>query len=73
MVESGLASRRRAEKREVVCPECGTINPVIFQELGGTITLFCKKCGEKIHLVFDRTMMDMELKGPNQKEAYARA
>jgi transcription elongation factor Elf1 len=73
MVESGLASRRRAEKREVVCPECGTINPVIFQKLGGTITLFCKKCGEKIHLVFDRTMMDMELKGPNQQEAYARA
>jgi DNA-directed RNA polymerase subunit RPC12/RpoP len=73
MVESGLASRRRDEKREVVCPECGTINPVIFQELGGTITLFCKKCGEKIHLVFDRTMMDMELKGPNQQEAYARA
>jgi DNA-directed RNA polymerase subunit RPC12/RpoP len=73
MVESGLASRRRAEKREVVCPECGTINPVIFQELGGTITLFCKKCGEKIHLVFDRTMMDMELKSPNQQEAYARA
>jgi transcription elongation factor Elf1 len=73
MVESGLASRRRAEKREVVCPDCGTINPVIFQKLGGTITLFCKKCGEKIHLVFDRTIMDMELKGPNQQEAYARA
>ena len=73
MVESGLASRRRAEKREVVCPDCGTINPVIFQKLGGTITLFCKKCGEKIHLVFDRTIMDMELKRPNQQEAYARA
>jgi len=73
MEESGLASRRRAEKREVVCPECGTINPVIFQELGGTITLFCKKCGEEIRLVFDRTVMDMELKRPAQKEAYARA
>ena len=73
MVESGLASRRRAEKREVVCPECRTINPVIFQELGGTITIFCKKCGEEIHLVFDRTVMDMELKRPTQKEAYARA
>jgi len=69
MVESGLASRRRAEKREVVCPECGTINPVIFQELGGTITIFCKTCGEQIHLVFDRTMIDMELKRPTQKEA----
>ena len=56
-----------------MCPECGTINPVIFQELGGTITIFCKKCGEKIHLVFDRTVMDMELKSPTQKEAYARA
>ena len=73
MVESGLASRRRAEKREVVCPECRTINPVIFQELGGTITIFCKKCGEQIHLVFDRTVMDMELKRPTQKEAYAPA
>ena len=73
MVESWLASRRRAEKREVVCPECRTINPVIFQELGGTITIFCKKCGEEIHLVFDRTVMDMELKRPTQKEAYARA
>ncbi len=73
MVESGLASRRRDGQGEVVCPECGTINPVIFQELGGTITIFCKKCGEKIHLVFDRTVMDMELKNPTQKEAYARA
>ena len=73
MVESGLASRRRAEKREVVCPECRTINPVIFQKLGGTITIFCKKCGEKIHLVFDRTVMDMELKRSTQKEAYAQA
>jgi hypothetical protein len=69
----GLASRRRAERQEVVCPECRTINPVIFQELGGTITIFCKKCGEEIHLVFDRTVMDMELKRPTQKEAYARA
>ena len=73
MVESELASRRRDEKREVVCPECGTINSVIFHELGGTITFFCKKCGEKVHLVFDRTMMDMELKSPTQKEAYAQA
>jgi len=73
MVESGLASRRRAAKREVVCPECGTINQVIFQELGGTVTIFCKKCSEKIHFVFDRTIMDMELKSPNQKQAYPRA
>ena len=73
MVESWLVSRRRAEKRQVVCPECGTINPVIFQELGGTITIFCKKCGEEIHLVFDRTVMDMELKRSTQKEAYAPA
>jgi len=68
-----LVSRRGDEKREVVCPECGTINPVIFQELGGTVTFFCKKCGGKIHLVFDRTVMDMELKNPTQKEAYAQA
>ena len=73
MVESGLASRRRAAKREVVCPECGTINQVIFQELGGTVTIFCKKCAEKIHFVFDRTILDMELKSPNQKQAYPRA
>ncbi len=68
-----MASRRRAAKREVVCPECGTINQVIFQELGGTVTIFCKKCAEKIHFVFDRTIMDMELKSPTQKEASARA
>jgi transcription elongation factor Elf1 len=73
MVESGLASRGRAVKREVVCPECGTINPVTFQKLGGTITIFCKACGEEIHLIFDRTAMDMELKRSTQEEAYARA
>ena len=69
MVESWLTSRMRAEKREVVCPECGTINPVIFQKLGGTITIFCKTCGEQIRLVLDRTMLDMELKRSTQKEA----
>ena len=73
MAESGLTPRRKAKKREVVCPECGTINPIIFHKLGGTLTIFCKKCGEEIRLVFDRTMMDMELKRPAQKEAYARA
>jgi len=73
MVEFWLTSRMRAEKREVVCPECGTINPVIFQKLGGTITIFCKTCGEEIHLVFDRTMIDMELKRPTQKNSQARA
>ena len=66
MVESGLASR----KREVVCPECGTINPVIFQDIEGIITIFCKECGEEIRLVFDRTMMDMELKRSTQKTTY---
>ena len=59
-----------SRKREVVCPECGTINSVIFQELGGIITIFCKECGEEIRLVFDRTMMDMELKRSTQKTTY---
>jgi transcription elongation factor Elf1 len=65
----GLTSIKRAEKSEVVCPECGTINQVLFQKLGGTLTIFCKACGEQISLVFDRTMMDMELKRSTQKEA----
>ena len=69
MVEFWLTSRMRAEKSEVVCPECGTINPVIFQKLGGSITIFCKKCGEEIRLVLDRTILDMELKRPAQKKA----
>ena len=30
----------------------------------------CKECGEEIRLVFDRTMMDMELKRPTQKTTY---
>ena len=64
-----MASR----KREVVCPECGAANPVIFQELGGTITIFCKECGEEIRLVFDRTMMDMELKRSTQETTYEQA
>ena len=71
MVVSGSASRRRAETREVKCPECGTINPVELHDLAGTITVFCKECGEEIHLVFDRTVMDMELKRLPPKEVYA--
>ena len=31
--------------------------------MGGTITIFCKDCGAEIHFVFDRTIMEMELKG----------
>jgi predicted RNA-binding Zn-ribbon protein involved in translation (DUF1610 family) len=48
--------------REVVCPSCNTINTIELPTLGGTVTFFCKNCGEEIHLVFDRTIIDMELK-----------
>jgi len=30
--------------------------------MAGTRTIFCKECGEEIRLVYDRTLMGMELK-----------
>jgi transcription elongation factor Elf1 len=47
---------------EVRCPECGTMNNVPIHSQGGTITVFCKSCGEEIHLTLSRTLLDMELK-----------
>ena len=55
-------SSKKSEMREVKCPRCGTVNKVDFHGLSGTITIFCKECGEEIRLVFDRTVMGMELK-----------
>ena len=62
-----MSSERNSETRKISCPECGTVNQVDFYGAGGTITIFCKECGEKISLVFDRTIMGMDLKG-RQKE-----
>ena len=62
MVGLILTSVRKAEAKEVKCPECGTINSVKLREMAGTITIFCKECGKDIRLVFDRTLMEMELK-----------
>jgi len=56
------SSSKKSETREVKCPGCGTVNQVDFYGVGGTITIFCKECGEEIRLVFNRTAMGMELK-----------
>jgi len=56
------SSSKKSETREVKCPGCGTVNTVDFHGLSGTKTIFCKECGEEIRLVFDRTMMGLELK-----------
>ena len=65
-----MASKREPEIREINCPKCGTINQVkIGKYSSGIMTTFCKKCGEEIGLIYDRTPVGLELKrgdkGPN--------
>jgi len=64
----GFASSSKSETREVKCPRCGTVNQVDFYGVGGTITLFCKECGEEIRLVFERTVMGMGLKSIERRK-----
>ena len=52
----------KAQIKEVECPQCNAINEIRLPMSGGTMTFFCKSCSEEIHLVFDRTLMGMELK-----------
>ena len=56
-----MASKRESEIREVTCPRCGAINPVKIG-MSGTQTIFCKECGEEIHLIHDMTLVGLELK-----------
>jgi len=51
----------KAQFREVKCPQCNAINKIKLRDSSGTMTFFCKSCGEEIHLVFDRTLLDIEL------------
>jgi len=55
--------KKRVQSKEIQCPECGATNILKLPQMGGTITIFCKDCGEEIHFTFDRTIMEMELKG----------
>ena len=48
--------------QEVLCANCYTINIIKLPKFGGTVTIFCKNCGAEIHFVFDRTILDMELR-----------
>jgi len=56
-----LASEREPEIREITCPRCDTINQVKIG-MSGTQTIFCKECGEEIHLIHDMTLVGLELK-----------
>ncbi len=65
-----MKSKREPETREINCPSCGTINQFqigIYES--GVKTFFCKECGEEIQLIYDRTLVGLELKrgdkGPN--------
>jgi len=31
-------------------------------KFGGTVTIYCRNCGAEMHFVFDRSVLDMELK-----------
>ena len=56
-----LVSEREPEIREVTCQRCGTLNPVRIG-MSGTQTIFCKECGEEMHLTHDMTLVGLELK-----------
>jgi len=65
-----LASEKKSGIREVTCPRCGFINQVnIGKYAGGVKTIFCKGCGEEIQLIYDRTLVGMELKRSRKEEA----
>jgi len=61
------SSEKKVESGKVKCSGCGTVNQVDFHGLAGTRTIFCKECGEEIRLVYDRTLMGMELKKDTRK------
>jgi len=64
-----LASKREPEIREITCPKCGTINQVkIGKYSSGIMTTFCKKCGEEIQLIYDRTLDSLELKHKRKED-----
>lgn len=48
--------------QEVKCAGCETINMIKLPKFGGTVTFFCRNCGAEMHFVFDRTILDMELR-----------
>ena len=63
-----MASKREPEIREVTCQSCGTINQVkIGTYMSGIMTTFCKECGEEIQLIYDRTLVGLELKRSGEK------
>jgi len=57
-----LASEREPVIREITCQKCGTVNSVKIERYASTKTIFCKKCGEKIQLIYNRTLVGLELK-----------
>ena len=63
-----MVSEKKSEIRKVACPRCGTINPVKIGT-SGTQTIFCKECGEEIKIIYDRTLVGMELKRSRKEEA----
>ena len=63
-----MASERKPEIREVTCQRCGTINQAKVIK-SGTQTIFCKGCGEEIKLIYDRTLIGMELKRSKEKKS----
>ena len=56
-----MASERDPEIREVTCPRCGTVNPVRIG-MSGTQTIFCQGYGMEIKLIYDMTLVGLELK-----------
>ena len=56
-----MVSERESEIREVTCQRCGTINTVRIG-MSGTQTIFCKGCGKEIKLIYNRTLVGLELK-----------
>lgn len=52
----------KAKVKEVKCPHCNVINEIKLPMSSGNMTFFCRNCGEEIHLVFDRTVLELGLK-----------
>lgn len=64
-----MASKREPETREITCLSCGTINQFnVGIYIGGVKTIFCKECGKEIQLIYDRTMVGLELKRNKREE-----
>jgi hypothetical protein len=48
--------------QEVLFTNCDTINMIKLPKFGGTVTIFCRNCGAEMHFVFDRAILDTELR-----------